>query len=132
MAVNGEPHSPPQRRARHTLHVPTLHSDGTRAPRALITWIEDRLIELGGGFTRLNAHGGWKREDGSNERDDLLIYVVDLAEASPLALGSIAQRVAVELDQDAVYLTVQTLEVVHVHAVTATPTFERLTVAQLS
>jgi hypothetical protein len=90
--VNDNPHPHPTRRARHTLHVPTFDISGAAAPRALITWIEDRLVDLGGGFTHLSASGGWENPDGSTSRDDLLIYLVDLDDASPLALGSIAQR----------------------------------------
>jgi hypothetical protein len=118
VAVNGQ-HSPPHLgRARHTLHVPALHSNGAPTPRALVDWIENRLVDLGGGFTRLTANGGWKDANNRTLHDELFIYFVDLEDPSPLALASIAHRVAVELGQDVVYLTVQALDVVHVQAIT--------------
>lgn len=132
MAVDGTLYSQRHGRTRHTLYVPKLSSDGTGVPLELTSWIENRLVDLGGGFTRLSANGGWKGADGCVVHDDLLLYVVDLAKASPLILGSIAQRVAADLGQEVVYLTVQTLDVIHVHAVAPTPPhFDSVTAVHL-
>ncbi len=90
---------------RYTLHVPLQRNDGSPVESDILDLIESDLLDIGGGFTAVDAVGAW-RGDGTTYREPVRLFHVDTddPEASGL-LHAVARTVARWLDQEAVYLT---------------------------
>jgi hypothetical protein len=90
---------------RFTLHVPLQRNDGSTVEDDILALIESDLLDIGGGFTAVDAVGAW-RGDGTTYREPVRLFHVDTddPEASGL-LHALARAVARWLDQEAVYLT---------------------------
>lgn len=96
--------------ARYALHVPERLNDGSLIPSDYFVALEHELIALARGFTRTSATGGW-RGVGDMHRDPVALYFIDTSDQRAGArLLDIAQRIARELAQEAVYVTRQEID----------------------
>ena len=94
---------------RYTLHVPLVLNDGAPTPRAALRGIEDRLVDRFGGFTATTGTGGWKGADRAYV-EPVQLYHVDTDRYGVWdELRELAQTIATQLGQEAVYITRQTI-----------------------
>lgn len=96
---------------RYTLHIPELLNDGSPVRPDQLAAIESQLLDTVGGFTQTIARGAW-RGDGQTYIEPMRLYLLDTDDSprTSRTLQRIAQEIAHELDQEAVYLTRQTIE----------------------
>lgn len=94
---------------RYTLHIPLYLNDGTPTPEPELRLIENAVISLAGGFTATDGIGAW-RGDAETYREPMRLLAVDTADDIGPELLRIAERAAVRLDQEAVYVTRQEIE----------------------
>jgi hypothetical protein len=96
---------------RYTLHVPEQFNDGREIPGYLLDEIELDLAERFGGYTRTSATGGWRADDGTIHIEPMQLYIVDSAAPGTAGrLSVLAERLARDLKQDAIYLTEQEIQ----------------------
>ena len=90
---------------RYTLHVPLVLNDGTPTPEQELADVEAYLLDIAGGFTATDGIGGWRGDDGTVYREPVRLYLVDTADDIAYLLRQAAASVALNLDQEAVYVT---------------------------
>jgi len=93
---------------RFTLHVPEANNSGDPFGPETFAAIEERLLDIAGGFTLTHGIGVWRDpEDGTTYRDPLRLYSVDAEDTNEvlLSFGALADTVALALRQECVYLT---------------------------
>ena len=96
---------------RYTLHVPLYDNDFRPFPAQTIAEIEQRLLGIFGGFTKAPGMVGAYRGENRDYHEPIDLYHVDSADpAAAGILTRMAQKIAAELGQEAVYLTAQTIE----------------------
>lgn len=97
---------------RLTLYVPEAWNDGRPVALEQLQRYEDELIDLAGGFTLLRGVGGWRSERGEIVREPVRLYMIDVARGSRARerLQALADRIAFELQQEAVYVTTWDVE----------------------
>jgi hypothetical protein len=92
---------------RFTLYVPELYNNGHPVPPSELERLEDELVRVAGGFTCTRALGAW-----GTYREPMRLYAVDSDDPDvPGKLHKLASAVAARFDQEAVYLTHETLGV---------------------
>jgi hypothetical protein len=92
---------------RYTVHVPLVWNDGYDVPDAYIATVEDAIATRFGGFTRIEAMGAW-----GEQREPMALYFIDSDDVNAgRDLIEMAAAIAFGLDQEAVYVTKQPIEV---------------------
>ena len=96
---------------RFTLHVPLNLNDGSATPAEHIAHVEDTILATAGGYTATDAVGAWRDELGRVYRDSIRLYTVDTSDPETVsaALTVLAEYLALELEQEAIYATWQPL-----------------------
>jgi len=92
---------------RYTLHVPLFLNDGAPTEEAALERVEIALANIAGGWTATDGLGGWLSADGAYYREPVRLYAID-TDAPNYALPQLhrlADWLAIELQQQAVYLT---------------------------
>ena len=102
---------------RYTLHVPEQYNDGREIPGHIFDQVELEILQAAGGFTRTAGTGGWRGDDGNVYVEPVQLYHIDSADPTTAAvLLLLAEDLARQLDQEAIYLTRQEITT---HFVTA-------------
>ena len=100
---------------RFTLYVPASLNDGHTVPNRWTVDFERRLAVEFGGFTRIDAIGGWKSPTEEVIREPMRLYVVDISESAAefaaMRMRQFAELVKHDLEQECVYLTRDTIDV---------------------
>ena len=97
---------------RYTLHVPKRENGWPHKPFSALRFelVEDELVEIAGGFTTVDGFGGWDG-DGLSYREPVRLYHIDTDDPeAERRLLSLAERVARQFKQEAVYLTRQEIQ----------------------
>lgn len=96
---------------RYTLHVPETLNDGALVSEETFAQIEQTILNIAGGFTITPGIGGWLGES-QTYREPVRLYLIDTDEDYRHGdkLHALAEEIAYELEQEAVYLTRQTIE----------------------
>jgi len=87
---------------RYTLHVPEKYNDGTAVGQEVFAEIERSILDRAGGFTLTHGIGAYSGAF-AEYHEPVRLYAVD--GGSELAMRVLAEKIAVALDQEAVYLT---------------------------
>lgn len=107
---------------RYTLHVPEHYNNGDPVSSEYFAEVEARIEDVAGGWTLTHGIGGWLGDDG-RYREPVRLYAMDVDDLDALrasiALRGLAQKIARELDQEAVYLTAQEIAPTLVYATAA-------------
>jgi hypothetical protein len=90
---------------RFILHIPEQYNDGTAVGREVFEAVEERLLEIGGGFTLTHTTGAWRSDDGTIYREPIACYAVGAEAEAQRPLHKLAKLVGTVLRQEAVYLT---------------------------
>ena len=102
---------------RFTIHVPRKLNDGTITDYRELERVEDELLDIAGGWTSAHAVGAWRSPDtGESYREPYQLYHVDSDDDIAPELLALAERTAQRLDQEAIYVTAQTVGVTLVAA----------------
>ena len=94
---------------RYTLHVPLKLNDGTPTPDAELAYIERQLVGLVGGFTATDGVGAWESGEVIYH-EPVRLYSTDSEDDIAADLRGFARGIGKRLDQEAVYVTAQTIE----------------------
>ena len=107
---------------RVTLQVPETLNDGSVTPVGQFASYEDELIEIAGGFTLGHAIGAWRSPSKESYREPLRLYAIDVPDAQTIleTVLRLANRIRIELAQEAVYVTVAPVEAMSVTEYVAT------------
>jgi hypothetical protein len=106
------------------LHVPETLPDGLPVPHELLDTYEDQLLDIAAiakaaadgvgeeGFTLVAATGVWRSCSRKTHRESILRYELDVADAWAIRrpVEQLAQRIAEDLAQEMVYVTVSPLD----------------------
>jgi hypothetical protein len=104
---------------RYTLTLPRTLSDGAPTPHDVVLDVEENLRRIGGGFTRTDAVGSFT----GHPDEPVTVYTMDTADEDAAGrMQILAAMVAIELDQEAVYVTVQEIQALLVRGTNALPT----------
>lgn len=107
---------------RYTLHIPEQYNDGSLIPPEDLREYEREIEEIAGGFTLTHGIGGW-RGDEQTYREPVRLYSADvghdLNSAIRRSFQALAQKIATDLSQEAIYLTRQEIETFMVAPVAA-------------
>jgi hypothetical protein len=88
------------------LHLPETFNDGRLVSVERLQAYEEELLEIAGGFTLVSATGTWRSPLGQSYREPVRLYEIDVPnEQARERLLALAHRIALELDQEAVYVT---------------------------
>ncbi len=98
--------------ARFTLIVPEALNDGTPAGVEQLAAYEHDLLDIVGGYTLISAIGAWRSPAGDIYHEPVRKYELDIADDPTVRdqLLALASRIALELAQDAIYLTVAPID----------------------
>jgi hypothetical protein len=90
------------------LIVPTSYGPGLPIAAYRFGELEDRLVELAGGLTRLpgEACGVWRAPSGELVQDDSRVYLVAIPAGKAEELRELVAELGRELLQECVYLSV--------------------------
>ena len=91
----------------YTLHVPTRLNSGARVSAEFFRTLEDRLVSIGGGFSRVRIVGGYRMSDGSLKRESVYTYTLLAPDTSAIQqrIRSLASHVRIQLAQESVLVT---------------------------
>jgi len=94
--------------ARFTLTMPEAFNDGAPVLLEQLALYEQELLDLVGGYTLTSAIGAWRAPTGDVYYEPVRKYELDIADDPAVRdeLLALASRIALELAQDAIYLTV--------------------------
>lgn len=90
------------REARLILPSETQHS--ARVPRAQITAIEKEIASEYGGYTETKGKGGYVMASGELKREAVVVLDIAMKQRGAAKLERLAHKIAVELDQESVYV----------------------------
>jgi hypothetical protein len=94
---------------RYTLYVPQAYNDGTPFPASALIDVEEIILGIAGGFTRTDSVGAW-RDGDKIYREPISLYAVDSDDPEvPGKLHAFARVLRTSLDQEAIYLTHETI-----------------------
>jgi len=94
---------------RFTLHVPEQYNDGAAVdPDYFRGFVEAEILRNADGFTLTHGIGAY-RGDCTTYREPVRLYVIDTNESFPRWLSELSRKVAADLSQEAVYVTVATV-----------------------
>jgi hypothetical protein len=91
---------------RLALHLPETLNNGRFVPAEQLQAYEDELLGIAGGFTLVCATGAWRSPLGQCYREPMRLYEIDVVdERAREHVIALARRIALELEQEAVYVT---------------------------
>ena len=89
---------------RLTITVPKADNDGRLIPPKLFDWLEDELVRVYGGWTRVKVRGGWKNDAGDIISEESFRYDI-LTSMGSIRLEFLAAEVARRWKQETVLVT---------------------------
>lgn len=96
---------------RYTLHVPLYDNNFRPFPAEDLADIDSQLLGLFGGFTKAPGMVGAYRGENRDYHEPIDLYYIDTAEPQAQdVLLRLAQRLAQQFDQEAIYVTRQEIE----------------------
>lgn len=90
---------------RFTITVPEQYNDSSPVSPDYFETFEQRLLNIAPGFTLTNSIGAWRDDSGRVYHEPVRVYAVDCDDDSGPAFHELAVDVALELEQEAVYVT---------------------------
>lgn len=95
---------------RFTLTVPLTLNDGAASPAEVFEYVETQLGRHAGGYSFTDSVGCWRSPDGVTYREPIRVFTIDGHETLHSVLTFLAEEIAFQLDQEAVYVTAALVE----------------------
>ncbi len=94
----------------YTLYVPQRLNNDTDVSAEFFRALEERLVSIAGGFTRMRGVGAYRMTDGSVKREPVYVYMLLASARERERIRRVAEYVKLMLAQESVLVTSRTVD----------------------